>query len=410
MTLKCSGKWGKVFRCQCLEFMDVSIQTEIYKRKPFHQNANSIPCVYPMKSIYLCCMRLLLCLFILQTFLSFGQSDSSSIFREKQIIALPVVFRFPETRWGAGVAGTATFSFRRDSVGSNPSQLSFGVTFTQNRQLLVFLPFTLFLNNNLWYIFNDSGWYRYNYFFYGIGENRGPQEVFDVDFPRIRLTGARAIAPKTYLGLRVQYEAYRVTGVEPGGLLASGDIPGSTFSRTSGVGPYVLRDRRDQVFYPTTGSWLEAFWVPSSPRFGANVSFSRLHLDYAVYRSLHPKVVSATNLWFQGHFGPEVPFNQLAFLGGQRKMRGLYEGYFRDRHALLWQQELRWMFWQPFGLVGFGSMGFLGDAEGFRWNKPKFSYGLGLRIATKSKLNLRLDYGMSPYEKGTFYATIGEAF
>ena len=352
----------------------------------------------------------LVLLLILFSLTCFGQKDSSSLFRERQIIALPVVFRFPETRWGAGVAGTATFSFARDSVQANPSQLSFGVTFTQNRQLLIFLPFTLFLKNNLWYIFNDSGWYRYNYFFYGIGENRGPQEVFDVDFPRIRLTGARAIRPRTYLGLRIQYEAYKVTGVEPGGLLADGRIRGSQFSRTSGVGPYFLRDRRDQVFYPTQGSWLDSFWVPSSRLFGADQRFSRLHIDYARYFKLNPKLVSASNVWLQAHLGPEVPFNQLAFLGGPRKMRGLYEGYFRDRHAFLLQQELRWMFWGPFGLVGFGSLGWLGDQQGFRWNKPKGSYGAGLRIATKSKLNLRLDYALSPYEKGTFYATIGEAF
>lgn len=355
-------------------------------------------------------MRLIIGLLIFQSICAFGQTDSSSIFREKQILALPVVFRFPETRWGAGVAGTATFAFRKDSIGANPSQLSFGVTFTQNRQLLIFMPFSIFLKNNQWYIFSDSGWFRYNFFFYGIGENRGPQEVFDVDFPRIRLTGAWAIKPRTFVGLRVNYEAYKVTGVEPGGQLATGEIQGSIFSRTSGIGPYFLRDRRDHVFYPTKGSWLEAFWVPSAPIFGGDQTFSRLHVDYAIYHPIHPRIVSASNLWFQGHFGPSVPFNQLAFLGGPRKMRGLYEGYFRDRHALLWQQEFRWNFWKPLGLVGFGSLGYLGDTGGIRWDKPKVTYGLGLRIATKSKLNLRLDYGMSPYEKGTFYATIGEAF
>lgn len=339
-----------------------------------------------------------------------GQKDTTSLFREKQIIALPVVFRFPETRWGAGVAGTATFSFARDSVGANPSQVSFGATFTQNKQLLLFLPFTLFLKNNQWYIFNDSGWYRYNYFFYGIGENRGPKEVFEVDFPRVRLTGAWGIRPRTYIGLRINYEAYKITEVQPGGMLDQGQIQGSQFSRTSGMGPYYLRDRRDQVFYPTKGSWLEAFWVPSSPIFGSDQRFSRLHLDYAYYRTIGRNIVSASNAWLQAHVGPEVPFSQLAFLGGQRKMRGLYEGYFRDRHAVLWQQEVRWKFWGPFGIVGFGSAGWLGDQKGIRWHKPKFSYGAGFRIATKSNLNLRLDYAMSPYERGTFYATIGEAF
>jgi hypothetical protein len=56
-------------------------------------------------------------------------------------------------------------------------------------------------------------------------------------------------------------------------------------------------------------------------------------------------------------------------------------------------------------------MGFLGDNQSvLRLNLPKFTYGAGLRIATKNKLNLRLDYGLSPYGEGNFYATVGEAF
>ena len=57
-------------------------------------------------------------------------------------------------------------------------------------------------------------------------------------------------------------------------------------------------------------------------------------------------------------------------------------------------------------------MAFLGseDDSFLRLNKPKFTYGAGLRIATKNHLNLRLDYALSPYGSGNIYATIGEAF
>ena len=92
-------------------------------------------------------------------------------------------------------------------------------------------------------------------------------------------------------------------------------------------------------------------------------------------------------------------------------MRGVFEGYFRDKNALLLQTEVRQEIWKRLGAVAFGSLGFLGnESDILRFNKPKYTYGAGLRIATKNHLNLRLDYALSPYSSGNFYATIGEAF
>ena len=341
----------------------------------------------------------------------FPKDTTNRLLRDKNTIVLPVVFRFPETRWGGGIAGTSTFSFQKDSSWAKPSQISYGVTITQNRQLLIFAPFTLFLNNNKWYVFNDSGWFRYNYFYYGIGENRVNQEVFNVDFPRIRLVIGRQVGKNGYAGIRYGYEAYKVTKTEAGGELTSGTIVGSDFSRTSALGLSYIHDGRDQVFYPRKGSFGEFFIFPSRKQFGADVTFTRFYADYSIYKSLRPSVVLATNLVGSAIFGAEVPFNQLSFLGGQKKMRGLYEGFFRDRNTALIQEEIRIELGKVLGVVGFGSIGWMGDQNQLlRIQKPKFSYGAGLRIATKNHLNLRLDYGLSPYTPGSFYATIGEAF
>lgn len=333
------------------------------------------------------------------------------LFREKSIIPLPVVFRLPETRWGGGAAVVSAFSFARDSSWSKPSQLSFGVTYTQNKQVLVFLPFNIFAKNNRYYFNSDSGWFRFNFFYYGIGENRVSQEVYDVDFPRIRLLAAKAISKTMYLGLRYQYESYRVTKTQEGGELASGRVAGSSFSRTSSIGVSVLKDTRDSVFYPRNGIFGEVYFLPTLTILGADRNFARFYADIAHYQSISPKLVLATNYVGSVIMGRDIPFNQLSLLGGPKKMRGVYEGYFRDKNTLLAQAELRWEVWKRLGLIGFGTLGFLGDNQEFlRFNKPKYTYGLGLRIATKKHLNIRLDYGASPYEKGNFYATIGEAF
>jgi Omp85 superfamily domain len=353
---------------------------------------------------------LLFALFLISTY-TFGQKDSTQkMFRNKSIIVLPVVFRLPETRWGGGIAGSASFSFAKDSANAKPSQLTFGTTFTQNKQILVFFPFKIFTQNGHYYFSSENGWYRFNYLYSGIGENRVPDEKYDTDYFRVRLLTAKQIRKSTYLGLRLNFESYNVTGTVAGGELETGIINGSNKSRTIGLGLSVLQDTRDAVFYPRKGIFGEFYIIPSSKIFGANRNFTKVNLDLAHYNSLGPKTVFAKQIVTTFNIG-DVPFNQMAYLGGQQKMRGIYEGYFRDKNASIIQTEIRQEVWKMFGVVGFGSMAFLGDDNDLlRLKFPKYTYGLGLRIATKNHLNLRIDYALSPYTSGNLYATVGEAF
>lgn len=340
-----------------------------------------------------------------------SDSTSKKLIRDKTILALPVVFRFPETGWGGGVAGTATWSWQKDKLSAKPSQASFGITYTQNKQVLVFLPFQVFLGNDKYYLNADIGWFKYNFFYYGIGESTVPQEKYDVQFPRVKLLAAKRMGKNLYLGARINYEEYTVTQTAKGGELANGFINGSNYSRTSAIGPAILYDSRDAIFYPRKGVFGEVSLLQSGKLIGANVNFTQATLDVSAYKRLNKKVVLAGNYFNVFSFGKNIPFSQLAMLGGPKKMRGIYQGFFRDKNAMLFQGEARWEIWKFLGMVGFGSVGFLGDGKNLiRLNIPKYTYGLGLRISTRNHLNVRLDYGLSPYGKGNFYATIGEAF
>lgn len=333
--------------------------------------------------------------------------------KDKTLIAIPVVFRFPETGWGWGAAATSTWRWAKDAEWAKPSQASLGLTFTQKKQVLAFLPFQVFLDNNRYYLNADIGWFKYNFFYYGIGENAVPQERYEVKFPRIRLLAVRQLggSKNLYAGFRVNYEEYSVYGQEPAGELAQGDIEGSEYSRTSAIGPALFYDSRDAVFYPRKGIFGELNFLSSLKGLGADRNFSQLSLDVSGYKSLGKDWVLAGNLYTVNSFGRATPFSQLGMLGGPKKMRGVYQGFFRDKNVALLQSELRWEIWQIIGMNFFGNLGFLGNENDFlRLEHPKFTYGLGLRIATKNHLNLRLDYGFSPYGKGNFYATVGEAF
>ncbi|WP_435357264.1 BamA/TamA family outer membrane protein [Emticicia sp. SJ17W-69] len=338
---------------------------------------------------------------------------NSKYFRDKSILPLPIVFRLPETGFAGGALVTGTFKFKNDGAIAKPSQISAGVAYTQKEQFLAYMPFSVFYNNIKYYINGEVGFFKYNYKYFGIGENQIPEETYGVDYPRLKILVSQQIGKNLYAGLRYQFENYKVTSTEVGKELASGKVAGSQNSRTSSLGISFLKDTRDAIFYPRKGTFAEFYILPTLKAFGADRNFNRIVLDFANYQPLHSKVVLATNIYGSFIQGKNVPFNQLSLLGGAKKMRGLFEGKFRDKNFFLLQAESRFEVWKFIGLTAFSSLGYLGDEKQLvRFDKPKFTYGAGLRIKAikKEHINIRIDYGIQPKEKGNLYLTIGEAF
>ncbi len=393
---------------------------------PFFPLLQYISCEYfEMKKM----KNLVLLLTLTLTYNSFANSisDSSSMsyqnslslkkegkyLRDKTILPLPIIFRLPETGFAAGALVTGTFKFKNDNEVAKPSQISIGVAYTQKKQFLAYMPFSVFYDNNKYYISGEVGFFKYNYKYFGIGENQIPEENYGVDYPRLKILVSRLIAKNLYVGLRYQFENYKITSTDAGKELASGKIAGSENSRTSSLGISFLKDSRDAVFYPRKGTFAEFYILPTLKVFGADRNFNRIVLDAANYQSISKKIVFASNLYGSFIQGQNVPFNQLSLLGGAKKMRGLFEGKFRDKNFFLLQAEGRFEVWKFLGLTAFSSLGYLGDDKNLiRFNKPKFTYGCGLRIKAikKEHINIRVDYGIQPGEKGNLYLTIGEAF
>jgi len=350
-------------------------------------------------------------------------APADTVPRRVSLFPLPLVYYTPETRLAYGAAAVATIRFRRDAgfAAARPSQLTFGVAYTQNRQLLLYLPFQLFYDHNTYYAYGEAGYYRYNYYFYGLGRQDVPRELYGVNFPRVRLSAFRRIVPglprgALYAGLRYQYEDYDVTSVAENGLLASGTVPGGRGSRLTGGGLGLFYDSRDHVFYPTKGIVADVAGLYRNRAVGAGPTgettrFDRYSADVASYHALGKHAVLAANYWLSLTTGT-APFNALSLLGGTRRMRGYYEGRYRDQNAALLQTELRFDVYKRLGGVLFGSVGALGnEATLLRLRQPKGAYGAGLRFTVNRRdhINLRLDYGLGRQSSG-FYLTIGEAF
>jgi len=361
---------------------------------------------------------------VFSSFLLTAPADSTP--KRFSIFPFPLVYYTPETRLAYGVAATMTFRFRRDTIPAvRPSQVTVGAAYTQNRQTLFYVPFQIFYDQNRYYVNGEVGYYKYSYFFFGLAQREVPRELYSVNFPRIRVNAFRRVADRgvwknLYAGVRYQYEEFDVTQTEPAGLLSSGEVPGGLGSRLSGAGAGLFFDTRDNIFYPSKGVVVDLTYLLNNWKSKAVVGqgfsdsranrFGRYVLDVASYHKLTDRAILAVNYIVSMSDG-SAPFNALSLLGGTKRMRGYYEGRFRDWNVAVLQAEGRFTLWRRLGAVVFGSVGVLGNnTELIRFADPKGAYGAGLRVRiNRDRLNIRADYGFGRQSNG-LYLTIGEAF
>lgn len=337
--------------------------------------------------------------------------DDNSEIKRFSIFPFPVISYTPETNFLFGAGASLTFRFNKDPLRVKPSNVFAGGAYTLNKQILLYTQYKIFYNENKYYTYGEAGYYKYNFFYYGIGEDRVPEELFAVDFPRFITDFTRKILPNLYSGIRYHYENYQVHDQMPGGELISGNVPGGKGSLVSGVGITSVYDSRDSVFYPNKGWYTEVYYTNYGKTWGGNFNYNRIAVDIANYQKIYKKVILAMNS-FSSFITGTAPFQQLSGVGGTKKMRGFYEGFFRDKNLSMLQAETRFPIWWRFGGVVFGDVGVLGNNTDFlRFDKPKYTFGGGLRftITEDDHLNIRVDYGVGPGTSGA-YITIGEAF
>ncbi len=358
----------------------------------------------------------LLSLFLLVPFADILGQDS---LRQQEIVkkryslfAVPLIFFTPETRWGFGTAGIYTFRLKGERMESRPSKLQLGFLYTMNKQVLFYLPYQLFIGDESINIYGEVGYYLFSYKYFGIGNDtkKEAEETYDVDYPRFRINALKKVRPNLYLGLRYWMDDYNLVGLDSEGVLNNGNIPGSNSSFLSGAGLVLNYDSRDNLFFPSSGHYIETVLFANGKYLGSDFDFNKFYLDVRTYRAVK-KSVFAFNFLTELTSGT-APFNQLAYIGGANKMRGIFEGRFKDNHLMVFQGEYRCpLFWRLKAAL-FASYGMVAaDFGDFRPNHFKLSYGVGLRVLVnkKEKIHLRFDAGFGKKTNG-FYVTIGEAF
>ncbi|MDD6536503.1 MAG: BamA/TamA family outer membrane protein [Prevotella sp.] len=211
----------------------------------------------------------------------------------------------------------------------------------------------------------------------------------------------------SYLGPIARYQyvhAYKLKDQAPQ-LLAGQPMTVSDV----GLGMSYTFDSRDFMLNASKG-WFVQLDLTANPAFlGNNNTYWSAELQLATYRKAWKGAIIAGELHTRQSAG-DVPWPMLADVGSSNRMRGYYEGRYRDKNVIDAQLELRQHIWHRNGIVLW-----VGAAEVFpRYKDLRFSQilpnaGLGYRWQFKKGVNVRLDYGFSRNGTG-FIFNINEAF
>jgi len=354
---------------------------------------------------------LLIFLVIISAGFSISQERDSSKYKSK-IVGIPILFYGPETSLGFGAAGFFTFKFPPQDSLMRPSQINLGAAYTLEKQLLTYASFDLWTKQNKFNITGELGYYRYFYDFWGVGNEPRQIERYNLIFPRVRFEGVYKLYKNWYGGIKYTFDDFDITEREEGGRLEQGLYPGTQGGMISGVGGVIKYDTRNSNFYPTQGYKLLASFERFDNSIGSDFNYNLTWIDAIRYFDLKKDKVIAANIY--GRFSQgTVPFFHLSQLGGNKRMRGYYLGYHRDKQMIGWQAEYRMpLFWR-IGAVAFAGNAVVGPQINYlQAENIRTTAGLGLRfkLDEERKVNLRIDAGFSSDGTSGFYLTIGEAF
>jgi len=261
-----------------------------------------------------------------------------------------------------------------------------------------------------------------NWDFYGVGKLAGDRGLFlpvNISGKGFVTQALLRIAKSLYVGPRFQLRQINAqiafSTLKPRGLpevidklredIAAAVPRDLSNTRTVAIGPHLQRDTRDDQFYPTRGTVLNAGGDFFLKALGSKFDYQIYQVRFEGYRSLSERQVLAFGSIGCAAAGDRVPFYDLCLYGARNYLRGYPAGRFQDRRMWATQMEYRLRLpklmgiglTERFGIVGFGGVGWVGKQLGdlaFDELLPGGGGGLRFRLTKKYPINFRIDYGI----------------
>ena len=179
---------------------------------------------------------------------------------------------------------------------------------------------------------------------------------------------------------------------------------------TTGIGASVVYDSRDVITDCHNGIYFkieQGFY----PKFlGNKYDFMMTDIIFDTYNRVWKGGILAFDLHGKFNYG-NVPWTMKSRMGGQFRMRGYYEGQYRDNNLIEVQLELRQHLWKRNGMVLWvGAGNVFENFRKFNFSETLPNFGIGYRWEFKSRVNVRLDLGFGKDFKTGFMFNINEAF
>ncbi|TGE07546.1 BamA/TamA family outer membrane protein [Hymenobacter fodinae] len=347
-------------------------------------------------------------------------------------IPVPIAFYQQETGFAGGLAILPVWRFGQDTT-VRKSNARLIAWISQKKQTTVQLTHTIFTPEEKFFFSGELSYYDLVFNYYGIGNNTRKSDETQIKYPLWVFDEKvlTKVVPNLFVGVR-----YRLTDLGNVELKDPQDpvnnpatqyynIPASQRAgyRTSGIGPAILYDGRDNVLATYTGNFVDAHILFNGGALGSDYKFTRYMVDARHFNPLFGTNNTILALQFLGQYHTgSVPFRELggmgATLGGSLYnnaylMRGIYEARFRDRQFTTAQAEIRQkLFWRFDGVV-FGAVGQVAPRLGdYTFEDTKFAGGVGARFRfnRRDRLNIRLDYGVGSGGNSGIIFAVGEAF
>ena len=247
--------------------------------------------------------------------------------------------------------------------------------------------------------------------FWGIGFENGDNDDNETEYRRIRVEALSRflfrIAPKTYIGPMVNFKYIKALEIEEKGRHLFMDQDTKVHSQSAGIS--FTYDSRDFMLNAQRG-WFIQLDQTFTPRFlGNDYCFSSTDLTVSTYRKVWKGGVLAGEFHSGFNYGNPA-WCMLNEVGSTKRMRGYYEGRYRDKNIIEGQVELRQHIKGRNGAVlWLGAAEVFPEFEAMRFDKILPNVGLGYRWEFKKKINVRLDMGYGKNGMG-FMFNINEAF
>ncbi|MCE7054623.1 hypothetical protein LZF95_08050 [Algoriphagus sp. AGSA1] len=343
-------------------------------------------------------------------------NDTSDI-SKPQFLVYPTLAYSPETSWEVGFSSLYVYYSKRDTT-NRLSEISGFTFFTLENQYGLWFDHALYSDQSEWFFLGRLRLQSFPLRYYGIGMDSSPEYLALVEANQILIKERvlRKVRDNLFFGVELDYQ--RLGGVN---FVSAPDSPvfehptGSKGSSNLGVGVGLVYDNRHNVLNVRNGFFSELGYLRYLDGL-STYQFNTVISDTRIYRPLGKNNVFAAQLLGQFNKG-DVPFNQLALMGGDSMMRGYYSGRFRDNNQIASQVELRFLplplgFSKRFGATAFaGAATVFPDFNNLNLDKIAWSAGAGLRflLFPKKDIYTRLDYALTAEGSG-FYIFIGEAF